>query len=66
LGPIVPLEFAGAKVWHDAQPLDANSVLPAATAPPEELVVVTADVVVGVAVEPTVTVMRVGGLPSDV
>jgi hypothetical protein len=61
-GPMVPVEFAGAKVWHEAQPCEAKTAFPAATFPTVEVVVVTADVVVaadvvvGVEVEPTVTV----------
>ena len=73
-GPIVPLEPAGLNVWHDEQPDEPKSVLPAATLPVDELVVVIACVVVGVdvgvdvevGVEPTVVVTVAGGLPSDV
>jgi hypothetical protein len=61
-GPIVPVEFAGAKVWHVAQPCEAKTAFPAAAFPPPEEVVVAADVVVppdvvvAAEVEPTVTV----------
>jgi hypothetical protein len=72
-GPIVPLEPAAVKVWHPAQPAEpVKTVLPAATLPPDELVVVADVVVVGVDVDvdvdPTVVVTCtvLGGLPSDV
>ena len=60
---MVPVEFAGAKVWHEAQPWEAKTALPAARFPPPDAVVVVAaevvvaaDVVVSAEVEPTVTV----------
>ena len=66
----MPLEPAGVNVWHAVQPLEVKSALPAATAaPPEDDVVVgVVEVVVGVDVEPTVTVCTTvaGGFPSDV
>ena len=51
-GPRVPVEPAGWKVWHVAQPFEAKTVLPAAASPPPppEVVVppeVVEDVVVG-------------------
>ena len=54
-------------VWHVAQ-FELKRSLPAATFPPDELVVVAAVVVIGVEVEvdPTVVVTVAGGLPSEV
>jgi hypothetical protein len=62
----VAFEPAGVNVWHEEQPEELNSALPAATSPPDELVVVADVVVVGVDVDPTVSVTVLGGLPSDV
>src|SRR5690349_15807475 len=67
-GPVVPLEPAGVNMWHPPHPLEPmKTVLPAATAPLDELVVVAdvvvvaAEVVVGVVVvRPTVMVTVVG------
>jgi hypothetical protein len=60
---MVPVEFAGLKVWHEPQPFAEKTASPAAALPPppEDVVVppdvvVGADVVVGVDVDPTVTV----------
>jgi hypothetical protein len=50
-GPRVPVEPAGWKVWHVAQPFEAKRALPAAASPPppdEEVVVADVDVVEGV------------------
>src|SRR5262245_44705561 len=46
-GPIVPVEFAGLNVWHEAQLFAAKTAFPAAASPPppEALVVVPAEVV---------------------
>jgi hypothetical protein len=75
-GPIVPFEFAGAKVWHEPQPFAANTVFPAAASPPpEEFVVpdvvvaaveVASEVVGAAVVPPTVTVRTELDFPSDV
>ena len=45
-GPMVPVAFAGWKVWHVAQPFAANTAFPAAASPPPAEVVVAAEVVV--------------------
>jgi hypothetical protein len=64
-GPIVPVEFAGLKVWHEPQPFAEKTACPALALPPpppfEDVVVppdvvVGAEVVVGVDVDPIVTV----------
>jgi hypothetical protein len=74
-GPIVPVAFAGANVWHEAQPLEANTAFPEAALPPLGVVPVLVEPVVGVEVDveaedvdPTVTVCTTtdGPLPSDV
>jgi hypothetical protein len=60
---MVPVEFAGLKVWHEPQPFAEKTASPAAALPPppEDFVVppdvvVGAEVVVGADVDPTVTV----------
>jgi hypothetical protein len=74
-GPIVPVALAGLNVWHEAQPLEAKTVFPAAALPPppeDVLVPVEVEVEVGVEVdvedEPTVTVWTTvaDGFPSEV
>jgi cell division septation protein DedD len=76
-GPIVPEEPAGLKVWHEAQPLEAKTVFPAAALPPpppEDVVVaaevvVADEVVVAADVEPdavTVCTTVADGFPSEV
>jgi hypothetical protein len=59
----VPFAPAGLNVWHEEQPFAANTAFPAVALPPppEEVVVEVDDVVgfevvVGVEVEPIVTV----------
>src|SRR5579859_5675558 len=54
-GPIEPVEPAAVNVWHAAQPpVPVKIALPAATSPPELVVVVMeVVVVVGVEVDPT-------------
>jgi hypothetical protein len=45
---MVPVEFAGAKVWHEPQPFAEKTASPAAALPPPpEDFVVPPDVVVG-------------------
>src|SRR6476646_1352082 len=46
-GPIVPVELAGANVWHAAQPFAANAALPAARLAPPPAGGGVAPVVVG-------------------
>jgi len=66
---MVPVEFAGLKVWHEPQPFAEKTASPAAALPPppEDFVVTPdvgvppdvvagAEVVVGADVDPTVTV----------
>src|SRR5579885_3227131 len=78
-GPMVPVAFAGLKVWHEPQPLERKTAFPAATLPLAGAVVVAAPVVgaavlaggavvVAAPVEPTVTVRTTveGGFPSEV
>jgi hypothetical protein len=74
-GPMLPVAFAGAKVWHEPQLFEAKTDCPAAAFPPPEDVVVAlvepvvaAEVVVVAEVDPTVTVCTTveDGFPSDV
>jgi hypothetical protein len=62
---MVPVEFAGAKVWQEPQPLDANTVFPAAASPPPEEVVLPPFVVAAVEVDPEV-VVPADVVPADV
>jgi hypothetical protein len=78
LGPMVPVAFAGANVWHEAQAFAVKTAFPAAALPPppEDVVVadvvvaaevvVAADVVGGVEVVPIETVTVDEDFPSEV
>jgi hypothetical protein len=73
---MVPVEFAGLKVWHEPQPFAEKTASPAAALPPPPpedvvvppLVVVGAEVVAGVDVDPIVTVCTTvaDDFPSEV
>jgi hypothetical protein len=73
---MVPVAFAGLNVWHEAQPFEAKTAIPAAAFPPPlgevvvAAVVVAAEVVVaGADVDPMVTVCTTvedGFPPSEV
>src|SRR6478609_8566320 len=75
-GPIVPVEFAGLNVWHEAHPFAAKTAFPAAALPlpppppPPEVVVAEEVVVAALVVCPgavtVCTTVADGLLPSVV